>query len=201
MTEYFFYAISLLKEMDKKDIYEHLAKIYLDASPKGNKSTTSRNNFLRLRFLVGGIAILFFVFATFFILRYKPKVKTEVALVINPNLVRINFHFDPAKKEVYSLDLDKLDLSKYRALAFEIWRSQFEDNVSLRVEVTNAFKETSEFYLKDIPHKPTFYKIPLVEFRKISDWTEMTSLAFIIEEWNTKDKRGVIFVDNVRFLR
>jgi hypothetical protein len=29
----------------------------------------------------------------------------------------------------------------------------------------------------------------------------MQTLAFVVEEWNTKDKKGVVYIDNVRFLK
>lgn len=187
--------------MDKKDIYEHLAKIYLDASLKGKDSGARKKTFSqkRLRFALA-LALVFFSFSLFLFAR-KPRIKTEVALVINPDLVRINFHFDPAKKEIYSLDLNQLDLSHYRYLSFDTWRSQFEDNVYMRVEFANNFQERSEVYLKDIPHKRTHYKIPLAKFSKIHDWQKMRELSFVIEEWNTKSKKGIVFIDNVKFLR
>lgn len=136
-----------------------------------------------------------------FFLKQKPLGNSEVALVVNPELTRINFHFDPAKKEAYSIQLKNLDISRYKALAFDARRSQYNDNVALRVEFTNAFKEKSEVYFRDIPHKWMTYRLPLANFKKISDWSKMAELAFIIEEWNTKDKNGVVYIDNVRVLR
>jgi len=187
--------------MDKKDIYEHLAKIYLDASVKGKKAKKNRSKFPK-PFLWSTVAVLSLVavFSVFF-LGKKPLKNTEVALVVNPDLVKINFNFDPAKKETYAIALNTLNMSGFRDLTFEARRSNYNDKVALRVEFTNAFKEKSEMYLQGLPHKWNRYRIPLAAFKKISDWSEMAELAFIIEEWNTKEKNGLVYIDNVRFLR
>ena len=46
--------------------------------------------------------------------------------------------------------------------------------ISLRVEFTNAFRERSEVYLRNIPHKWQTYKINLTDFKEIMDWSGMS---------------------------
>ena len=99
------------------------------------------------------------------------------------------------------MNLNNLDLSKYKTLAFSLKKINFQDKVSLKVEFTTPFKEKSEIYLKDIPYRWKDYKFSLAEFQKISDWSSMQSLSFIVEEWNAKEKKDIIYIDNVRFLK
>lgn len=187
--------------MDKKDIYEHLAKIYLDASSKRKGKDNAYPKIFKYLFYVS----ILFVFGLSGVLlatyQKNRPLNSEVALVFLSGASKINYHFNPAKKEMYSLSLNKLDLTKFKELGFALRRTNFEDNISLRVEFTNAFNETSETYLSDIPHKWQEYKIKLSKFKNISDWSEMTGLSFIIEEWNTKEKKGEVYIDNVRLLK
>ena len=186
--------------MDKKDIYEHLAKIYLDASSKKDKKTRDHKKLLKTLSLIG----LFLVFAALalnFTLRKNKPFATQVALVLSSEALKINFNFDPAKKEIFSMDLNKLDLTKYSALAFSVKKATFKDTISLRVEFTNTFKEKSEVYIINIPHKWKDYKVNFSDFKNMVNWKEMVNLAFAVEEWNAREDKGVIYIDNVRLLK
>jgi len=186
--------------MVKKDIYEHLADIYLDASSKKRKKAKKYPKKFKTIFFISIAVILFLVVSLFTSLKGKNTLlNSEIALIVCPEVVKINFHFDPARKEVYSLDLNKLNLRRYKSLVFSAKKANFKDNAALRIEFTNAFREKSEVYIKDIPHKWREYKINLSEFKNINDWSSMTGLAFVMEEWNVKEKKGVIYLDNVRF--
>jgi len=187
-------------KMDKKDIYEHLAKIYLDASQKKKKKTKKHpaiKNFLIifLSFLLG-----FFVFSFLPQKKSKPA-NAQFALLLQHSPAKINFNFDPACKEVYSINLNQLNAGRFKALGFSVKKTNFRDSISLRVEFTNAFKEKSEVYVKNIPYKWQDFTIPFSEFKKLSDWTDMQSLSFIVEQWNTTENNGVVYIDNVGLLK
>jgi len=186
--------------MVKKDIYEHLADIYLDASSKKKKRSKKYKKNSKALFFVSTAAI--FLLAVFLFTGPKGEnmlLNSEVALVVSPEVVKINFHFDPARKEIYALDLNRLNLSRYKSLVFSAKRAHFKDNAALRVEFTSAFKEKSEVYIKDIPHIWRDYKINFSEFKNITDWSRMRGLAFVMEEWNVQEKKGIVYLDNVRF--
>jgi len=186
--------------MDKKDIYEHLAKIYLDASSKRKKKPKDSKLFKNL--FIAGIAFVFVLSASaVFYLKRSNNPNTEIALVIAPDAVKINFHFDPAKREIYNVSLNNLNLSRYKALAFAIKQAGYKDDMSVRIEFATGFKEKSEIYLKNIPHKWKEFRINLSQFKGINDWSAMSELSFIVEEWNAREKKGVVYVDNVRFVR
>ena len=187
--------------MDKKDIYEHLAKIYLDASVRDKKNHAVRATF-KSPLVISSIVACILAATMFFAVSYQKRARnSELALVIHPDLIKINFNFDPAKKETYTISLNKLDMNRFRAIDFSARREHYNENVSLRVEFTNAFNEKGEVYFQDLGHKWQSYQVDLAEFKTLHDWSSMSSLAFIVEEWNTKEKHGVVYIDNVRFLR
>lgn len=188
--------------MDKKEIYEHLAKIYLDASTSKRKKKTKKYPQIPKTVFIIILSILIPLNALFFYRYIRQKtLKTEVALLLQNEPVKINFHFNPVKKETFSINLNQLDLSRYKVLAFTLKKTDFKDQINMRIEFVNSFEEKSEVYLKGISTQWEDKKINLAEFRKISDWSNMTGLSFTIEEWNAKEKKDVVYIDNIKLLR
>ncbi len=189
--------------MDKKDIYEHLANIYLDASLKKKKK--SKKDFKFRNLLIGNLVVLVLVFSSFFFLNVYKKSKlkgaSQVALVLYPDIAKINFNFDPAKKEIYSLKLKSLNLGHYKALAFSVKKTNYKNSISLRVEFNNSYNEKAFVYVKDIPAKWNEYVINFSEFKGVSDWSDMSGLSFSVEEGNSKEKTDVVFLENIRVIR
>ena len=187
--------------MDKKEIYEHLAKIYLDASSKRKKKSKSYPKLFQFLFFASIAFAAALAVVLFTSLNKNKSLNSEITLVIQPEAIKINFHFDPAKKEAYSINLNSLDLARYKALGFSVKKANYKDSISLRVEFTSAFKEKSAVYFRDIPRRWKDFKINLADFKNISDWSNMSILSFIVEEWNAKEKRDVVYIDNVRLVR
>jgi len=187
--------------MDKKDIYEHLAKIYLDASSKKKKKSKDYAQVFKNLFLVSIICVLGLSLSLAFGFKKGKSVDSETALVMLADAAKINFDFDPAKKEIFTINLNNLSLSRFKALGFAVKRANYQDKISLRVEFTTSFREKSEVYVRDIPHTWQDYKINFSSFNSISDWSEIKALSFAVEEWNTKEKKGIVYLDNVRLLK
>lgn len=190
--------------MNKKEIYEHLANIYLDASSK----TSRKKNKLRFYpkttqslILVGLVLALGLASTITYSQLYKHNRQAQIALFLYQDTAKINFNFDPAKKETFALNLKRLNLSKYKILAFSVRKTNPKDIISLRIEFVNRFNEKSEIYLKDISNKWVDHKIDFRRFVKLGDWSQMKELAFSVEEWNAREKSGVIYLDNVRVLK
>ena len=187
--------------MDKKDIYEHLAKIYLDASSTTKTSKEkNQSQVFRNLFVVSAIFVLVLSLGLFFNFRSHKMARSETSLVLLSEAAKLNFHFEPAKKEAYSFNLNKLNLSTYNRLAFSVKKVNYA-NIAMRIEFNSPFKEKAEYYLKDVPNKWQEFQIKLSEFKGISDWSDMSGLVFSVEEWNTKEKKGVVYIDNVRLLK
>lgn len=190
--------------MNKKEIYEHLANIYLDASSKSSKKKSKLKHYpkpLLALIILGGISILALGSAIIYPHVTGHNQPTQIALFLYQDTAKINFNFDPAKKETLSLNLKQLDLSKYKALGFATRKTNPQDIISLRVEFTNRFNERSEIYLKNISSKWTEEKLDFSRFAKIIDWQQMKTLSFSVEEWNAREKSGIVYLDNIRVLK
>ncbi len=191
--------------MNKKEIYEHLANIYLDASLKSSKKKRKFWLFPKTkRNLIIAGSILFLAFGgvlTFSRINKAAAPESEIALFLYQGAAKINFNFDPAKKETFSLNLKQLNLSKYKALAFTVRKTNPKDIISLRVEFINRFNEKSEIYVKDISSKWREQKIDFPRFAKVYNWHQMKSLVFSVEEWNAREKSGIVYLDDIRVLK
>ena len=189
--------------VNKKEIYEHLANIYLDASSKSSKKKQRFSSYLKpvQGILLLGLAIVLVGSFTTYFNVYNRAPMSQIALFLHQDAAKINFNFDPAKKEVFSLDLKQLDLSKYKTLSFRVRKTDSNDIISLRVEFTNRFNERSEVYIKDISSKWTDKKIDFKNFAKMNNWSQMKELAFSIEEWNAREKSGIVYLDNISVLK
>ena len=187
--------------MDKKDIYEHLAKIYLDASSTKKKKNKFHSKILKNLFLIS-IVCVFGVSAGLLANLGKHKVNnSEVTLILALDPLKINFNFDPAKKEILALNLKRLSLNNYKKVAFSVKKMNISDTISLRVEFTSSYKERSEVYVKNIPYRWQDFPFNLSDFKNISDWSEIKELSFTVEEWNARENKGIVYIDNVRVLK
>jgi hypothetical protein len=187
--------------MDKKEIYEHLANIYLDASYKSSKKKRKSKFYakpLKNLILVGLLLVLGLGSGIAYSNLNFRNHDAQVALFLFQDSVKLNFNFDPAKKETFSLNLKQLNLSQYKTLAFAVRKANPKDTVALRIEFLNRFNEKAEVYLKDISSKWRNYEIDLSRFVKINNWNQMKVLAFSVEEWNAREKSGIVYIDNIR---
>jgi hypothetical protein len=190
--------------VNKKEIYEHLANIYLDASSKSSKKKHKFSAYPKTVqgiILVGLVMVLGLGSFTAYSHIANRTPSGEIALFLHQDTAKINFNFDPAKKETFFLNLKQLNLSKYKTLAFTVRKTNPKDIISLRVEFTNRFNESSEIYIKDISPKWTDHKINLSRFGRIEYWSQMKELAFSVEEWNVKEKTGIVYLDNIRVIK
>jgi hypothetical protein len=190
--------------LNKKEIYEHLANIYLDASSKSSKK---KRRFSSISKPVKGILLFGIMlvlglgsFTTYSHITNHVSAG-QIALFLHQDAAKINFNFDPAKKETFSLNLKQLNLSKYKTLGFSVRKTNSKDIISLRIEFTNRFNEKSEIYVKDISSKWAEHKIDLKDFVKMNDWSQMKELSFGVEEWNAREKSGIVYLENIKVLR
>ena len=191
-------------KVNKKEIYEHLANIYLDASSKSSKKKHRFSSYpktVQAAFLGGLVMVLglgSFIAYSGYSHRYQPG---QIALYLHHDAAKINFNFDPASREVFSINLKNLNLTNYNSLGFAVRKTNPQDVISLRVEFTNRFNEKSEFYIKDISNKWIDHKINLSQYGRKEFWSQMKELAFSIEEWNAREKTGIVYLDNIRVLK
>ena len=189
----------------KKDIYEHLADIYLDASYK-NKSKKKSKYSLRFKNLAFiGIALI--SVPTIFLFTSLNRTPASNALILVPRIITINLNdASSPQRPLHSINLDRKDLSRYKTLAFSVRKdSAYPSRLTLRVKLTSAQKQKSEIYLKPISSSWDEYALKLNDFQSISNWSKMLNLSFIIDEPHTSTNEtpqaGAVYIDNVRLLR
>jgi hypothetical protein len=190
--------------MDKKEIYEHLASIYLDASSKSSKKKRKLKSHpkpLRNLILVGLLLVLGLGSSIGYANLTHRNHNAQIALFLFQDTAKLNFNFDPAKKETFSLNLKLLDLSKYRSLSFAARKANPRDIIALKIEFINRFDEKAEVYIKDISGRWSNHVIDFSRFAKISNWSQMKMLAFSVEEWNAKEKSGIVYIDNIKVVK
>jgi len=190
--------------MNKKEIYEHLANIYLDASSKSSKKKRKLRAYpksIQSLIVIGFVLTLGISSSIAYFNIFGRNHPAQIVLFLYQDNAKLNFNFNPAKKESFSLSLNQLNLSKYKTLAFSVRKTNPKDTISLRVEFTNRFSEKSEVYVKDIASKWIEQKIDLTRFVKLNDWRQMKTLSFSVEEWNTREKNGIVYLDNIRIIK
>jgi len=188
--------------VNKKEIYEHLANIYLDASSKSSKKKGKLRSYSKA---AQGVIVLVTALglasaSTYFHINNRNP-KGQIALFLYQDTAKINFNFDPAKRETFSINLKQLNLSKYKTLGFGIRKTNAKDTLSLRVEFINRFNEKSEVYVKDIAGKWTEERLDFTRFAKMNNWTQMKALVFSIEEWNSREKSGIVYLENIEVIK
>jgi hypothetical protein len=188
-----------------KDVYEHLAKVYLDSSYSKNKSRAAAKSIFKNKWFkfgiigLGGICLAVILSAIISARQSIPN--SQLALILEDSATRINYNFNQAKKESAIFDLGDKSLADYKSLSFRARKSNLRDNLHMRVELVNGFGERSLIYIRQIPLKWREFKLDLAEFENISSWLRMRQLLFTLEEWNTQAKKGAVYIDNVCFLK
>ena len=187
-----------------KDIYEHLAKVYFDSTRNKKKSQPRPKSLFKNLFIVSAsvVACLLIVFmVTLFRQRYASQPESQVVLILESNPTRINYDFTQVEKERAIFDLNDINLLDFRTLGFRIRKSNLPDNLHMSVEFVSKYGENSQIYIKKIPTRWQDFKIQLTEFKNISDWSHMRRLSFVLEEWNAEVKKGIVYIDNILFLK
>lgn len=123
--------------------------------------------------------------------------------------LKLAYDFSKNTADAYTLglDLSGLDLGNYALLAFSAKIEEAAGYVtrgrpqSVKIEIENARKEKAEYYLQDIEKAWTNYHIPLSNFDKIIDWSNLKSIYFGLQPWNMASRKGSVYIDNIRFLR
>lgn len=193
--------------MAKTDIYEYLAKVYLGSSRADlkKKNQIPPKSGLKNLFKLGILVLAAFVLAAILLatisLTKHISLKSKLALILEPNIVKIAYNLDTAKKSTATFDLRGVNLLGFKTLGFRARRSYYQENLHLRIEFISGFKEVSQFYIKQIPRQWQDFKVELSNFKEISDWSNLNELKFIVEEWNIQDKRGTVYIDNIHFLK
>ena len=188
--------------MTRDEIYDHLAQVYLG---KRKESEPRKKKYFHAWLLIN-VLITLMIFSSIFygltaFLTRQSSLRGNVLFALHNGLVRLDYNFDEDFSPVKTLALSApaIDASRYKNIQFSI-RGKEEANPSIvKVVITNDKNETASYYIQGIDYNWQDFRIPLQEFKQITDWTNLKAVSFVLESWNVEKKEGVILIDNICF--
>ncbi|MGE0269129.1 MAG: hypothetical protein AB7S78_11825 [Candidatus Omnitrophota bacterium] len=189
--------------MTKDDIYDHLAQVYLGKRKKDDARTKKQFN---AWLLINGLitAVIFasaFYGLTAFLTQQKKTLKNNVIYSLHQGPLRFEYDFKTSANpvETFALSIPPMDISRYGSLEFTMRGKEEGVPGIVKVVMNNRYNESSYFYIQGVNLNWQQYRIPLDEFKQISDWTSITDISFVLESWNVDNKRGMVLIDNLNF--
>ena len=197
--------------MKKSDVYEHLAKIYLGNPQTKNKK--KHHEFLKsifgvpLKLSISLSAFLFIVIITIIVLSAKPPAiqdnESESIAIIDQKITKIDFNRSaPDKKGAISFQINGINFLNYKILGFSARKSNYHDQLLMRIELTDNLGRQSKVYISKLPaYKWQDFEIKLSEFKGLSDQSRINLLAFVAEEWEPEENKSALYIDNIHLLK
>jgi hypothetical protein len=189
--------------MNREEIYDHLAQVYLGQVKEPVKKKNKQFN----TWLLINVVITCIIFAsvfyglTAFLTQHASTMRSNVMYSLQNGSVRLDYNFsdDFPPVKTFSLSVPEVDASGYLNLAFSL-RTRVEGNPGLlKVVIRNKRNEISSVYVKDMGTEWQKYALPLHDFKEITDWSCLTEVSFVLESWNVFDKRGSIIIEDMNF--
>lgn len=193
--------------MEKNEVYDYLAKVYLDKQPSAaaRPSEKKRPSSFRKYALFLLLPIIMLP-SLYLFLRHPVRQRTpkgwSLQLNVGNELIKIRYDFTASdlKKEGYSIALADLNAQGFQELEFNARRRKDFGAAHLRVTLENNFRENAARYVS-MDSKWRRYKIKLSDFKEITAWDKLKNISFIVEEWNVADKDDCIYIDELRFTK
>lgn len=192
----------------KKEISDHLAEIFFEKKKRSSKH--AKKPFSRRVLVLFFLIFLLLSVAGFKLLYFHTdelvKLESNIRLVKHDGPYRVGFDFRErraSRVETFTLEMPEIDLRDYRKLRFSL-RLLGEDSQregTIKVSLINARKEISSLYVQNVGHSWTGVEIPCENFQSISDWSNLRQLAFSLEEWNIRPKKGSLLIDEIEFVK
>ncbi len=193
------------QQITQEEIYDHLAKVYLDKKQKQNtpppppKKKFPFQKTIQVFGLLSLLAIVFYGFSAF--LSKKVTTAQSVIFALNHNPIRIKYNLNPPFPaiEIFSMNVPLIDASKYRYINFMVRGLEEGYPGVIKVTVRNKRNEVSSYLIQDIKLKWKKVSIPVAEFKEISDWSNLQDISFVLEAWNAEKKKGIVLIDDISF--
>ena len=118
--------------------------------------------------------------------------------------MRLEYSVD-SKNPAYNgfwMFLQNLDASKYDNVAFQVkGDAKIGYTTVFKVEIKNASKQVGRYYVTNITDQWQDIVIPLKEFKGLNDLSNLTELVIVFEDRIASNKKGVIYLDDIRFIK
>lgn len=187
--------------MTRDDIYDHLAQVYLGKRKEADhKKKRQFNAWLLINILI--TAIIFgsaFYGLTAFLTQRNSTLQDNIVFSLHRGPVRLEYNFKDSlhPDETFVLSIPRMDASRYKSLQFSIRAREEGTPGIVKLVLRNTKNETSSYYLRGVGLSWQEFRIPLNEFRQITDWTNLTDISFVVESWNADQPKGLILIDNL----
>ncbi len=189
--------------MESKRVYDYLAQIYFGRHQEKERRYT-------LKLLLGANIVLFSaVLALLAIsLMHSPhplKPAQSPSLEINfskPVEFEYDFSQPGVERAVFNITLPHIDLRGFNALKMAVKTAGPQpQDLPLGIEIENIYSEKDDFYISGINNHWKEYIIPLKNFKKIADFSQVKKISFKIERWNVSKNKGSFYIDKIEFLK
>ena len=189
--------------MTKDEIYERLAQVYLGKREKVQEKKKARLNVQLAANIFLTVVVLISVFygLTAFLSGRNGDSQKSVIYALSNSPIRIKYDVRYPYPQIneFSIPIPKLNASKYNRLNFSIRGMEEGFPGVVKVVLKNKKNEISYYFVKGVELKWQRISIPLREFEKITDWTNLSDVSFVFEAWNTQKKRGIVLIEEICF--
>ena len=189
--------------MNRDEIYDHLAQVYLG---KKKKIDRQRKSYFNVWLLINAvITAIIFSSATYgltaFLAQKNDGCKMNVLFSLHRGLTRLEYNFKESfvSEETLALAVPAIDTSKYKSLGFRIRAKEEGSPGIIKVVIRNRRNEEASYYVRNVDLNWQAVSIPLTEFYQITDWSSLKDVSFVLEVWNVDDKKGIVLIDDVNF--
>ncbi len=193
-------------KMTKEEIYEHLAQVYLGKKSQDKKDLPKKTFFSRFpkeaKVIATVLAIgVAFYTLTAFLSRRDEAMKATILFALNNSPIRVTYDLNDPFPQVkdFSIAIPQADMAKYKSLAFSIRGLEEGYPGVVKVVLRNKKNELAFVYVEDVNMKWKHHVVALTDFSTITDWTSLSEVAFVLEGWNVKKKKGSILIDDICF--
>ncbi|MBF0123309.1 MAG: hypothetical protein HQL21_07915 [Candidatus Omnitrophica bacterium] len=190
--------------MTRDEIYDHLAKVYLDKRETVEKVVAKKAP--PVSWLVINIVITGFILAsvfwglTAFLTQRDDLLKSRIIYTLNNSPIRLSYDVGSGLPQVKQLviALSPVDAQKYHRINLSVRGADNGNPGILKIILTNAREEKAAYYLQGIKQRWQDYSISFDQMN-LTDWKTLRDISFVIEGWNATKPSGTVFIDNISF--
>ncbi len=195
--------------MHNKDIYDYLANTYISNAKQNrlkrfffNKKKPYQNPIV-----LGSIVVsIVFLITALIINRPTRNLKADIVsynINLPGDVIRLSYDFSPKEYNIdrigYEVNLNSFDASKFNLITLNARKTIGTKPVSLRVDVENKRREKTTAYINGITDKWKKFSLPLKDFDRITDRSNIDKIVFTAERWNTSLGEDTILIDDLSF--
>ena len=190
--------------MTREDIYDHLAQVYLGKRKEADvKKKRQFSAWLIINILITVLifASAFYGLTAFLARKGINKLEDNIIFSLSQGPMKISYDFVTAfhPDETFSLSIPQMDANRYSDFQFMVRSQDGESPGVVKIVFKNKRNEVSSFYVQGVNDHWKRVKIPLSRFDRITDWSSLSDISFVLESWNVHQKQGSILIDEICF--